>query len=62
VRPQASRSFLKKRTQKLLRLGVPIFAQRIDQESKVFWFFFSKKNRFLPFPFTAIRPSGAEGS
>jgi hypothetical protein len=43
---------LKKRTKKLLVLGVradpPVSALGQGHVAKVFWFFFSKKNRFLP--------------
>jgi hypothetical protein len=69
-----SSSFLKKRTKKLLRLCVRGAAQHARPRSKVFWFFFSKKNSFLPFVllpriraaavppcFEASRPCGAEG-
>ena len=40
--------FLKKRNKKLLLAAIRIeFALRVNQLAKVFWFFFSKKNRFL---------------
>jgi hypothetical protein len=43
---------LKKRTKKLLVLGVradpTVSGGGQGQVGKVFWFFFSKKNRFLP--------------
>jgi hypothetical protein len=45
---KASGSFLKKRTKKRLSVrisGAPA-AVRTQQPGKVFWFFFSKKNRF----------------
>jgi 1-acyl-sn-glycerol-3-phosphate acyltransferase len=49
---EGSSSFLKKRTKKLLRtrLGGPPQAERAQATvKKVFWFFFSKKNTFLPY-------------
>jgi hypothetical protein len=39
-------SFLKKRTKKLLKLGLRLSGSA-RTGTKVFWFFFSKKNRFL---------------
>jgi hypothetical protein len=45
-----SPSFLKKRSKKLLTLGIRL-AGSARKEAKVFWFFFSKKNAFLNFPF-----------
>jgi len=39
-------SFLKKRSKKLLIMGT-CQTQRARKSPKVFWFFFSKKNRFL---------------
>jgi hypothetical protein len=51
---QASGSFLKKRTKKLLNAlrGRELFRPPAynHQRIKVFWFFFSKKNRFLSLP------------
>jgi hypothetical protein len=49
---KGSRSFLKKRTQKRLLIGVPRTVRRehetaVHQWIKVFWFFFSKKNCLL---------------
>jgi len=38
---------LKKRSKKLLFLGVYL-AGSVRKGKKVFWFFFSKKNAFLP--------------
>jgi hypothetical protein len=47
-RSQGSRSFLKKRTKKLLiDLVRACRDRRVSQRTKVFWFFFSKKNCFL---------------
>jgi hypothetical protein len=40
---EGSSSFLKKRTKKLLLIGTR------GPGAKVFWFFFSKKNCFLPY-------------
>jgi len=45
---QESASFLKKRSKKLLvRRGAGTWVPQ-PPGAKVFWFFFSKKNRFLP--------------
>jgi hypothetical protein len=48
---QESSSFLKKRTKKLLNalrgLELEYRPEQHDQWIEVFWFFFSKKNRFL---------------
>jgi protease YdgD len=46
---EESSSFLKKRTKKLFPVGVCHPRTTGLQWQKVFWFFFSKKNRFLPF-------------
>jgi len=52
IKKEGSSSFLKKRTKKLLSVqSAPNFAMEalgITQQTKVFWFFFSKKNCFLP--------------
>jgi hypothetical protein len=49
---KGSSSFLKKRTKKLLSLADepnwPVETDGWAKQSKVFWFFFSKKNCFLP--------------
>jgi hypothetical protein len=48
---KASRSFLKKRTKKLFSpFGVAYLAQARRKQTKVFWFFFSKKNAYLSYP------------
>jgi hypothetical protein len=48
---EGSSSFLKKRTKKLLLVARPYGITRVSgccpKQSKVFWFFFSKKNDFL---------------
>jgi hypothetical protein len=48
-------SFLKKRSKKLLRVWMRGLASIEIFDSKVFWFFFSKKNTFL-FPSPATQP------
>jgi hypothetical protein len=48
VTEQESGSFLKKRTKKLFALG-PAWPVGARPVAKVFWFFFSKKNRFLSY-------------
>jgi hypothetical protein len=40
-------SFLKKRSKKLLPIRLRTPRRASAQDSKVFWFFFSKKNCFL---------------
>jgi len=45
---QASASFLKKRSKKLLLNWTVRFKHLWRKSTKVFWFFFSKKNAFLP--------------
>jgi hypothetical protein len=45
---KARSSFLKKRSKKLLVLWLRPFRSGSAQDAKVFWFFFSKKNRLLP--------------
>jgi hypothetical protein len=51
---QESSSFLKKRTKKLLFVSCHIGPRRgvraYEQQTKVFWFFFSKKKYFLASP------------
>jgi hypothetical protein len=44
---EGSSSFLKKRTKKLLSVPAPV--RHYPKQSKVFWFFFSKKNCLLLF-------------
>jgi hypothetical protein len=45
---EGSSSFLKKEPKKLLLFGMRTeLALRASQQTKVFWFFFSKKNCFL---------------
>jgi hypothetical protein len=43
-------SFLKKRSKKLLLMGAAPVGPARPQHPEVFWFFFSKKNCFFPFP------------
>jgi pyruvate,orthophosphate dikinase len=50
VSAQASSSFLKKRSKKLLFIWLRPFRRVSASCPKVFWFFFSKKNSFLPSP------------
>jgi hypothetical protein len=57
---QGSISFLKKRNKKLLSVGLRVRQDRyVPKREKVFWFFFSKKNCFLPLR-TVARPGGFE--
>jgi hypothetical protein len=44
---------LKKRTKKLFPVGARLSDGAL-QMIKVFWFFFSKKNAFLPYPVTPV--------
>jgi len=46
---KARSSFLKKRSKKLLSVWLRPFRRGTAQDSKVFWFFFSKKNCFLSY-------------
>jgi hypothetical protein len=50
-------SFLKKRSKKLLHIWSRDVATGGPNGSKVFWFFFSKKNRFLPSGQAAQKPA-----
>jgi hypothetical protein len=45
MKKEGSSSFLKKRTKKPLRIGIQ--AGHAGEPTKVFWFFFLKKNDFL---------------
>jgi hypothetical protein len=48
---KGSSSFLKRRTKKLLLCSVrTVVPAALTNELKFFWFFFSKKNCFLPYP------------
>jgi hypothetical protein len=47
VMKKARSSFLKKRSKKLLERCRGLSGS-VRHQTKVFWFFFSKKNRFLP--------------
>jgi len=48
-------SFLKKRSKRLLRIQVFVPPEReSDSIEKVFWFFSTEKNAFLPFLPTAL--------
>jgi hypothetical protein len=55
---QGRTSFLKKRSKKLLPIASTIRAKManrvLPREVKVFWFFFSKKNCFLPYAIVGI--------
>jgi hypothetical protein len=44
-----SSSFLQKRTKKLLSIWCSRWGNRRVEFAKVFWFFFAKKNCFLPY-------------
>jgi hypothetical protein len=44
---EARSSFLKKRSKKLLSIWLRPLRKSSAKDSRVFWFFFSKKNRFL---------------
>jgi hypothetical protein len=58
---KASTSFLKKRSKKPLPTLSRTSPQRHGQGVKVFWFFFSKKNRFpSPPPGKALQEIGAQ--
>jgi hypothetical protein len=54
----ASASFLKKRSKKLLIVLAAVLRYGEPGLAKVFWFFFSKKNGFLSSPFATARRDG----
>jgi hypothetical protein len=50
IKSKASGSFFQKRTKKPLLTGGVVSDGANARRAKVFWFFFSKKNRLLPYP------------
>ena len=51
---EGKNSFFEKKEQKNFYVFIRVQPQRARQEAKVFWFFFSKKNCFLPFLMTVL--------